>query len=81
MRAIAQGRRLGVFAATKIDGGAGAGGIFQRNEARTFVAAIAKGLCFGSTAGAPVIVFTLFDSHRKGMLGGNDGFGHGGFLS
>jgi hypothetical protein len=81
MRTIAKRGRFRALAATEIDGGACGGAVFQRNEFRAFMATVAKGLCFGTTAGAPEIVFALLDSNGKRMLGSDFWFGHNEFLS
>ena len=52
------------------------GFVGKRNHPGTFVAAIAKWLLGGFSAGAPVIVFAGLDIGGDRLFSGYDGFGH-----
>jgi hypothetical protein len=77
VRAVAEYRAGGVFAATEVDGLRFGGLKFDRGVVSYFVAAIAKRLVGAQSAGTPEVAFAGFDLDGIRAHLGNLGFGHG----
>jgi hypothetical protein len=71
MGAIAEGRVSGVFAGAQEGFFGFSCSKFQGHKFSAFVAAIAEGLVFGVTTGAPEIILAGFNIDRKGQFSRN----------
>ncbi len=63
--AIAKDTRLGVLAATKVDGASLGGQVFLGRESATRMGPIAEWLVFAVSAGTPVVTPAGFDGNGK----------------